>query len=98
MTVSVRNTSARRSREVVQVYFAPADTTHPVRLAGWTAAEVPAGGTAEVTVAATPACGADGTTPPVAWAPLDPDGELLVARGLGDVRHRLRVRSGGHRA
>jgi beta-glucosidase len=98
VTVSVRNTSARRSREVVQVYFAPADTTHPVRLVGWAAAEVPAGESAEVTVACDARMWRRWDDAAGDWAPLDPDGELLVARGLGDVRHRLRVRSGGHQA
>jgi beta-glucosidase len=98
VTVTVRNTSGRRSREVVQVYFAPADETHPVRLVGWAAADVPAGESAEVIVACVARMWRRWDDAAGGWAPLDPDGELLVARGLGDVRHRLRVRPGGHQA
>ena len=50
VTVTLRNTSARASREVVQVYLSPADAGQPVRLVGWAAADVPAGDTAEVVV------------------------------------------------
>jgi beta-glucosidase len=32
------------------------------------------------------------------WATLDVAGELLVARGLGDVRHRLQVDPAGQPA
>ena len=98
-TVAVRNTSARGSpRGRAGLLRArrgrPAGAARrlePPRT-------VPAGGTAEVTVA----CDARMLAPMGRrrrrWDPLGPDGELLVARGLGDVRHRLRVRSGGHRA
>jgi beta-glucosidase len=95
VTVPVRNISDRSAREVVQVYFSPADGDQPVRLVGWSPVEVPAGETAEVPVA----CDArmwrrwDGATG--GWTPLGAGGELLVARGLGDVRHRLRVSPGG---
>ena len=86
VTVSVRNTSARASREVVQVYLSPADQAQPVRLIGWGAAVVPAGGTVEVTV------GCDGRAlrrwAGTGWQPVG-GGQLLVARGLGDVRLRL---------
>jgi beta-glucosidase len=86
VTVCLHNTSGRSAREVVQVYLSPADPTQPVRLVGWAAADVAAGETAEVAVA----CDAralrrwsdDG------WQPVG-GGELLVARGLGDVRLRL---------
>ena len=73
---------------MVQVYLAPAEPDQPVRLVGWAAADVPAGDTAEVVVGCDERMwrrwdGASG-----GWAALD-GGELLVARGLGDVRLRL---------
>jgi beta-glucosidase len=87
--VSLRNTSERDSREVVQVYFAPADTEHPVRLVGWATAEVRAGESAEVTVACDARMWRRWDRVAGEWARIDGGGELLVARGLGDVRHRL---------
>jgi beta-glucosidase len=92
VAVSLRNTSGRPSREVVQVYFSPADAAQPVRLVGWSAVEVPPGETAEVTVACDHRMWRRWDAAAGGWARLDGDGELLVARGLGDVRHRLRVR------
>ena len=54
--VTVRNTGSRPSREVVQVYFRPAQADQPVRLVGWAAVTVDPG--AEATVTVTPATGA----------------------------------------
>jgi beta-glucosidase len=98
VAVTVRNTSARPSREVVQVYFAPADPDQPVRLVGWSPVQVPAGGTAEVTVRCDARMWRRWDTAAGSWTALDGAGELLVARGLGDVRHRLRVTAGGQPA
>ena len=86
--VEVANTSARGSRETVQVYFAPADPALPVRLAGYAGVDVPAGGTARVTVACDRRLFRHWDDAAGAWAPAT-DGELLVARGLGDVRARV---------
>jgi beta-glucosidase len=98
VTVTVRNTSSRRSREVVQVYFSPEDDDQPVRLVGWSAVEVPPGETAEVRVVCDARMWRRWDTERGAWARLDGEGELLVARGLGDVRHRLRVSPPGQPA
>jgi beta-glucosidase len=87
--VTVRNTSERDSREVVQVYLQPAETDQPVRLVGWSAAEVAAGGTATVTVDCDARLWRCWDTDADRWSVLADGGELLVARGLGDVRHRL---------
>ncbi|RAS70894.1 beta-glucosidase [Lentzea atacamensis] len=83
VSVSLTNTGARAGREVVQVYLRPED--EPVRLIGWAVAEVAAGETTQVEVR----CSArvqrvwrDG------WRPLR-GGEILIARGLGDVRVSL---------
>lgn len=87
--VEVANTGSRTSREVVQVYFRPAEPDQPVRLVGWAAVTVDPGATAT----ATAPCDArmwrrwDGG----GWGRLAPGGELLVARGLGDVRARVEL-------
>ncbi|MET8764699.1 glycoside hydrolase family 3 C-terminal domain-containing protein [Lentzea sp. NPDC004782] len=80
VSVSLTNTGERSGREVVQVYLRPED--EPVRLIGWTVVDVPSGETVRVGVP----CSArvqrvwqDG------WHPLR-GGEVLIARGLGDVR------------
>lgn len=87
--VTVRNTSARDSREVVQVYLQPAEADQPVRLVGWAAAEVPAGESATVSVSCDRRLWRRWDPEANGWARLADGGELLVARGLGDVRHRL---------
>ena len=87
--VTVRNTSARDSREVVQVYFQPAEEDQPVRLVGWTGVTVPAGDEATVEVTTEARLWRRWDTDAGAWASLSGAGELLVARGLGDVRHRI---------
>ena len=87
--VEVQNTSDRDSREVVQVYLDPAEDDQPVRLVGWAAAQVPAGGTATVTVETDTRLWRRWDSAAAQWDHLTPGGELLIARGLGDVRHRL---------
>jgi beta-glucosidase len=89
VTVSVRNTSDRVAREVVQVYFAPADPQQPVRLVGWASAEVAGGQIADVTVSCDRRMWRRWDTSRGCWDGLDDTGELLIARGLGDVRIRL---------
>ena len=87
--VTVRNTSAQDSREVVQIYLQPAEADQPVRLVGWAAADVPAGESATVTVSCERRLWRRWDSTANGWAWLADGGELLVARGLGDVRHRL---------
>jgi beta-glucosidase len=91
LTVTVRNTGDRRSREVVQVYLDPVEDGQPVRLVGWAAAEVDPGATAEVTVAGDPRMWRCWDAAAACWSRLSGTGELLVARGLGDVRLRIPV-------
>ncbi|MGY4544005.1 hypothetical protein ACVWY0_003948 [Arthrobacter sp. UYNi723] len=90
LEVEITNTSARPSRETVQVYFNPADESQPVRLAGYSGIDVPAGETATVTVTCDPRLFRRWDENANAWSPLT-GGELLVARGLGDIRARLRM-------
>lgn len=87
--VTVRNTSDHDSREVVQVYLQPAESDQPVRLVGWASAEVEAGKSALVTVECDARLWRRWDTEANCWTRLADGGELLVARGLGDVRHRL---------
>jgi beta-glucosidase len=89
LSVTVRNTASRDSREVVQVYFPPAEAEQPVRLVGWTTVDVPAGGSATVVVTSDARLWRRWDTSTGGWASLAPGGELLVARGLGDIRLRL---------
>ncbi|MFC6343476.1 fibronectin type III-like domain-contianing protein, partial [Nocardioides hankookensis] len=83
VSVEVTNTSARDSREVVQVYLQPAEDDQPVRLVGWTTVDVFSGSTQAVDVAID--ARAMRTWDDGVWRPLT-SGRLLVARGLGDIR------------
>ena len=87
--VTVRNADLRDSREVVQVYLQPAEQDQPVRLVGWAAVEVPAGQSATVAVDCDDRLWRRWDSAAGRWARLADGGELIVARGLGDVRHRL---------
>lgn len=89
LTVTLRNTADRASREVVQVYFQPADPELPVRLAGWATADVAPGVSAEVVVRCDPRMWRRWNSSAGRWDRLDGQGELLIARGLGDVRLRF---------
>lgn len=86
--VQVVNTGSRRSREVVQLYFRPAEPEHPVRLAGWAALAADPGESATVDVATDARMWRYWDTPSGRWARLA-RGQLIVARGLGDIRHVL---------
>lgn len=87
--VRVRNTSDRDSREVVQAYFQPSEPDQPVRLVGWGSATVQAGGSAEVEVSTDSRLWRRWDTAAGEWGTPLTGGELLVARGLGDIRTRL---------
>lgn len=87
--VTVRNTSERQSREVVQAYFQPADPDQPVRLVGWGSATVAAGERVEVEIATDARLWRRWDTAAGEWGTPLTGGELLVARGLGDIRTRL---------
>ncbi|WP_034620709.1 beta-glucosidase [Cellulomonas sp. URHE0023] len=89
VSVTVANTGGRDSREVVQVYLEPAEADEPVRLVGWAAVEVPAGGSASVRVTTDPRLWRAWDTASAQWSRIADGGRLLVARGLGDVRASL---------
>ncbi|WP_394618160.1 glycoside hydrolase family 3 C-terminal domain-containing protein [Lentzea sp. JNUCC 0626] len=82
VSVEVTNTGARAGREVVQVYLRPSD--EPVRLVGFAGVHAHPGETVRVEVPCDPRAQrrwADG------WHPVT--GEVVIARGLGDVRVTL---------
>jgi len=91
VTVTVTNTSGRDSREVVQVYFQPADPDEPVRLVGWQGVRVAAGGSTRLTVTTDPRLWRRWDDAAGRWGSVGEGGELLVARGLGDIRATLRL-------
>ncbi len=84
VAVDVTNSGTRTGREVVQVYLRPDDD--PVRLVGWVCVDAVAPGetrTVTVTLDSRAMRVWDDAAP--GWRPIT-GGELLVARGLGDVR------------
>lgn len=89
VSVTVRNTAGRDSRELVQVYLQPSETDQPVRLVGWSTVDVPAGESATVEVTTDARLWRRWDTTADGWSTLAAGGELLVARGLGDIRFRL---------
>ncbi|GGL16690.1 beta-glucosidase family protein [Mangrovihabitans endophyticus] len=90
VTVTVTNTGIRASREVVQVYYQPPGDDEPVRLAGWRDVTLPPGESARLVVPTDPRVWRRWDTGAGAWQRLT-GGELLIARGLGDVRATLPV-------
>jgi beta-glucosidase len=86
VAVTLTNIGWRTSREVVQVYYRPAEHDQPVRLVGWQAVQVPAGETAVVRVDTDPRMWRRWDERTGGWRQLAPGGELLIARGLGDIK------------
>lgn len=86
--VEVTNTGDRTSREVIQVYARPADPDEPIRLIGWAGAHVEPGRTAAVDVPCDQRAQRRWDPEKRTWNPL-PNTELLIARGLGDIRLTL---------
>ncbi|HEV8175282.1 MAG TPA: glycoside hydrolase family 3 C-terminal domain-containing protein, partial [Actinoplanes sp.] len=89
VAATVTNTGARTSREVVQVYFRPAEPDEPVRLVGWQSVTVPPGESTRVTVPTDARLWRKWNTESGGWDRLSGAGEVLVARGLGDIRATL---------
>jgi beta-glucosidase len=88
VSVDITNTSMLDSREVVQVYLDPQVPDQPVRLVGWTPVKVASGARASVTVDCDERMWRTWDVRSHSWWRLA-GGELVVARGLGDVRCRL---------
>lgn len=89
--VRVSNTGGRDSREVVQAYFKPSEPDQPIRLVGWSALEVAAGESAYAEIATDPRMWRRWDTRLGGWRTLASGGEILLARGLGDIRSRLEL-------
>jgi beta-glucosidase len=90
--VTVTNVGERTSREVVQVYFDPAEADEPIRLVGWTAVIVDARNGLRVEVDLDRRLWRRWDESAGGWGTPLGAGELLVARGLGDIRARLTLR------
>ena len=89
VTVRLTNTANRPSREVVQVYWRPAESDAPVRLVGYAVADqVMPGEERSVTVPCDARAFRLWDTDSSSWT-TPAGGTLLVARGLGDVRLEL---------
>ncbi|MFC4507832.1 MULTISPECIES: glycoside hydrolase family 3 C-terminal domain-containing protein [Streptomyces] len=86
----VTNIGAHASREVVQAYLRPADPAEPVRLIGWAGAEVLPGRTATIEVPCDARTQRRWDPGARAWRSLE-GGEVVLARGLGDIRITLAV-------
>ena len=86
VSVGVRNIGTRTSREVVQVYYRPAEHDQPVRLVGWRAVTLEPDAAATVLITPEPRMWRRWDEDSHSWRQLSERGELLVARGLGDIR------------
>jgi beta-glucosidase len=89
VSVNVKNTGLRQSREVVQVYFQPPSTDQPVRLVGWTPVSAAPGESVRVRVSTDARMWRRWNATSSAWDVIPGGGQLLIARGLGDVRATL---------
>jgi len=86
VSVTVKNVGTRPSREVVQVYYRPVEPEQPVRLVGWESVTVQPGASATVLLTPEPRMWRRWDTDSSTWMQLSGGGELLIARGLGDIR------------
>ena len=91
VTVTVTNTGDRPSREVVQLYFRPDAPGQPVRLVGWSAVHAGPGESVTARVVADTRMWRRWDTASNGWGVLPEGGELILARGLGDVRATLTI-------
>jgi beta-glucosidase len=91
VALSVTNTGALDSREVVQVYFEPTEPNQPIRLVGWQAVRAAAGQSVPVEVRTDPRMWRRWDTDRGHWGALSGSGQLLVGRGLGDVRSTIKL-------
>ena len=89
--LEVTNTGSRESREVVQVYLRPDDADEPVRLVGWAAVTAAPGASVPVEVRTDERLWRSWDAAANTWTRLPDGGQLLVARGLGDIRATLQL-------
>ena len=69
VALTVTNTGARPSREVVQVYFEPVDAGQPIRLVGWRSLDAAAGESVDVSVTSIVGSGVAGRLAPTPGPP-----------------------------
>lgn len=86
--VEIANLGTREALEIVQVYYLPADLNESVRLVGFTPAAVAAGDHSRVRILCDGFLFRRWDERPRASISVK-RGELLIARGLGDIRERL---------
>jgi beta-glucosidase len=91
VSVTVTNTGSRQSREVIQIYFQPAEADQPVRLVGWSSISLEPGASRRIAVKADDRMWRWWNTETSTWNRLSHGGQLIVARGLGDVRATLQI-------
>lgn len=83
--VTLANSGDRASRETLQVYLIPEDSSIPVRLVGWAQVSLSPGEQSKVDVQCDPRAQRVWNTSSGRWQPIT-GGSIAVARGLGDVR------------
>ena len=88
--VTVHNIGAHPGRETIQVYVRPHSEGDPIRLAGWSQADLAPGEHASVVVHCDPRLLRRWDTERGGWAPFE-GMDIIVARGLGDVRATIPV-------
>jgi beta-glucosidase len=85
VAVTVTNTGARESREIVQLYFRPAESNQPTRLVGWQPVHAAPGQSMPVEIHTDARLWRRWVDAAGGWDSLT-GGALLLARGLGDIR------------
>jgi beta-glucosidase len=95
VSVRLRNVGGRAGKETIQIYARPRDPQHPVRLIGWAQATIGPGETRMVEVVCDARMQRCWDTETGAWQPLS-DLDVLIARGLGDVRATISVEDLSH--
>jgi beta-glucosidase len=91
VSVTVTNTGSRDSREVVQAYFQPTAADQPVRLVGWTSVTAAPGQSIRTHVQTDPRMWRRWDSATATWGLLEGGGQLMLARGLGDIRATLEL-------
>jgi beta-glucosidase len=91
VSVTVTNSGSRESREIVQVYFQPAAADQPVRLVGWAAVTAAPGQSVRARLDTDARMWRRWDTGTSTWELIGAGGQLIVARGLGDVRATLEL-------
>jgi beta-glucosidase len=88
--VELTNSGCRAGREVVQAYLRPTDPAEPIRLIGWQGVRLEPGETATVEVTCDPRVQRVWRVDSHDWGRLA-GAEVVLARGLGDVRVTVAV-------